>query len=282
MSRDTIGIRIHDPFSFSCHPVRPSLFFESLPQMTSAHTALSRRGLMLGAAAVAAASPAGAAPRPALDYLTVLIAGQSLGNRWFISGSQAQPAFIARMQACGEARPIRFVNCTSPGSAALPVYARVAGNYWLEDDLSPGPKLTWALARIAGLLRKPSCLLWVQGEADSAQYVAGSDDDGFIARECAAILAITQALAGACSPAGVPVFVQRLGPIINPLSGVKEMEFGGLPVYRQAQALVVSRPRYFWGAQPTIELPLVDTVHPTNEAMGWIGGQTAWAMVGRV
>lgn len=259
-----------------------------MPQLRP--SSLNRRAFLAGMLpwSIAIATGASAATRKSpAPYLKILIAGQSLGMRWFTPGSEAQPAFTAKMRQCGETRPISFLNCCTGGSAALRRYATDPSRYWLEDDGdAEGPAMAAARAQLARVMTLPTVILWTQGETDSGQYIGGQANAAdYITAEAAAIDTITGRLALACSVTGdLPVFIQHLGPRVIPQTGEEVMDVadGRMSIYRQAQELVISQPGYYGGARPDASLPLADDIHPTAEAMGWIGEQTALEMIGRV
>lgn len=219
--------------------------------------------------------------------IRLLIAGQSLGVRWMPNISTAEPAFMTKLAACGDNRSVSFLNVSVGNTAALQKYCLTDPDhldlFWLNNDFTYGPMLNRAFTKIAAATYRPNVILWTQGESDSLHY-DGADDNAFVDSETTALQVITTALATACG--GSPkIFVQRLGPRFNSAIGANDMHMlPGMDLMRIAQDNVVSSPGYYWGAQPTVELPLLpDGIHPTPDAgFTWIGGETAQAMVGRI
>lgn len=247
---------------------------------------LSRRAVFgLGAAlAVGASVPAAAA---AADHVCILIVGQSNGVRWTSGEAVAWRAFLDRLRATGETRPISCLNVALGGASMLKRYAPKAypsRYHWDDVAGRPGPMAIDAVAAIRAAPVKPTAILLVQGEQDSNLYRAEhwSGAAAFVAAFEDATRRSIDALRSAINhrhPAAVPVFIQSLGP--------REGEWFHRPgqrLVRSAHAMIVGRPgwRAYNGPRPLLGITTVDGVHYDADALQWIGGEAADEMRGRI
>lgn len=217
----------------------------------------------------------------------ILLIGQSLGSGW--QYTSAPHAFMARMAVLGSTDKFRFYHACTGGSACLPAYASTSKpNNWWHDagpDWTQGPLFAAALDLVQGLpaTEKPTDVLWIQGEQDSGMFSHGNpcpsegEIDAFREAYGWGVYKVLDLLRWGIDPSdrySIPAYVQRLGPRA---SG----ERPGMVAVRDAQEWLVSRPgrNIRWGAQPPMDLPLSDDVHPTDAGFAILGGLTADAMI---
>ncbi|NPD15794.1 hypothetical protein HOY34_11335 [Xinfangfangia sp. D13-10-4-6] len=154
--------------------------------------------------------------------------GQSYGREGFQVGG-AWAAFIESIRRLIAADPalvhsrisgptitstetFENLNCAWDGSAVLQKHTGAADNYWLENDgTTAGPRLTAALAAMAGAGVGYGALCYSHGEQDAAFTTTAT-----LANEArAGMEAIRQAARTAINPGnpnGIPWFVDLLGP----------------------------------------------------------------------
>lgn len=243
-----------------------------------------RRSLFgLGTAGLLAAIFGGRkAEAAAAGGVRLLMVGQSLGAWW--DRTPAWEAFVDRLRATGETRPISWINAAAGGSAALRRYvpAGYPSLYWWDETTTAaGPLTARAIRMVKASAERPTAIVWVHGERDSAVYPGGGDEALFRAYYNAVSYTIGRlrmAIAPA-APLSIPVIIQRLGP----RSGGMD-EYRGMAIVREAQAALIGRKGWnaHWGARPDAALPLRDQVHPTDEGFAWLGLETADAIRGRV
>lgn len=226
-------------------------------------------------------SPANPTPRVGNAYFSVspqrvLIVGQSLGQQW-----EYMPAAGA-FEDANNAASTQFYHMCMGGSAALKEYAPTSsplGRWWWDvDKHAPGPLLIEAINFVMALDAnlKPTHILWIQGEQESAWYTGTTPeaDDALRCRYKESVFRVLDCLrVHACmgDRYSIPAFIQRLG---YRASG----ERPGMPIIRQAQDELVSMPgvNIRMGAVPPTDLPLADDVHPTSagyEILGTLTGQ---------
>jgi hypothetical protein len=148
---------------------------------------------------------------------------------------------------------VGLIDCAYGGSA---IFASDTGaNYWLETDLTPGPRLTDALAAISG--RPVDAIIWGQAEADRNEIVAGTLTP---AEWRAGVEAVWTALGW---PA-VPVIVQM--PARIPLGAYAD----GYQALRETYQQMTGVRRF-----EAYDMETVDGTHPTPAAAETAGARAA-------
>lgn len=250
---------------------------------------ITRRAFMLAPTSLMGLETA-AAQAAAASVTRIGVIGQSNGLLWDYPRrvTPAWPSFVDRMRLGGDTRTFEQVQTAKGGAAFLKRYCapQWPGNYWLEDDGSPGPHMKTALARFE--VAPPDALLMVHGEQDGWQVSWGPRPpvvrDRFVREYTKAMLRVVEHITTKIGRT-VPVFVQRLGPRVFFTGHKQRLSHPQRPGYdwvRIAQDAIVSRPGWYMAAVPTADTPLVDIVHYSDDAFRWIGEATADAMRGRI
>lgn len=174
---------------------------------------MSRRSFLAGAAALATTAVAEAAPevpkpeRPPERCL--LVSGQSLADYW-----RTDPAVIPAFKR--HARGRWQVCVAAHGGTGITMHTR-ADRRWLEEDRSPGPIMRETIAKIrAWRGRRPTHVLWSQGQADGAGYKPGRERDqarfveDFAERTALILETLRREIAGE-DWREIPAYVQLIG-----------------------------------------------------------------------
>lgn len=153
----------------------------------------------------------------------------------------------------GLAPDVGLIDCAYGGSAIFP--SDTGTNYWLETDLTPGPRLTDALAEINS--RPVTAIVWGQGEADRNEIVDGTLTP---AEWQAGVEAVWTALGW---PA-IPVIVQM--PARIPLGAYAS----GYQTLRETYQQMTDVRRF-----EVYDMDTVDGTHPTDTAAEMAGERAA-------
>lgn len=229
---------------------------------------MTRRGILAAFAALATA-PAVAAPRSAPR--TLLVAGQSLAERWAIPS--VQEAF---RESAGQ--DWRIEVAASDGSSVRRLTS--SDNYWVEDDGRPGPVMRDALVKVRGMGCRPDAIVWAQGQAEGLFYRPGrANPQQYVKDYEEAVLGLLRSLRQACAGPdwrSIPVYIQTVGWRTDPATDE------GHELIRVAQMRLVA----YQGGRHNLHLGAVqvpwnippDGVHPSEDEACMLARQTARAM----
>lgn len=197
---------------------------------------------------------------------TLFVAGQSLAEPWY--RSPIRNSFVKIRKKRGDKSNWHFLVHASGGSAAMRNFnGSIPNNYWYDiDKREIGPQLREAISVIQSAKRKPTEVLWVQGQQEGGMFGRGPNfsmpKGDFKRKYKNSVLMISkhirQAIAGK-DWRSVPFYIQTLG---TRLGGDTE----GDQLIREAQLEIIAEKGRSWnirlgGIQP-INLPLKDHVHP--------------------